>query len=467
MTKVILLNPPVYYDSNGNPEVLDVSFPPLGILYLASVLESNGISVKVVDIGAERQSLPKTLSFIKKQKACLVGITAMTPVLQGAVRLAEEIKEKFSSKVQVALGGPHVSADPDIINRFKCFDFGVTGEAEETFLSLVRLVLKGKKVKGIHTGVPVKNLDSIPWPARHLVDMGKYLKKASLISTRGCPFHCYYCSRPAVSDLIRTRSPKDIVDEMESLYDMCGGEYLFQDDSLTINKKHTHEFCREILTRDKKFRWAGYTRVDLVDDELLRLMGKAGCYSLTFGIESGNEKLRTKMIGKTFSNSAVSKIISLCNKYGIQADGFFMFGHPTETSSQVRDTINFILKNNFNIIGVSIATPFPGSKLWGYAVADKVIDIKYIDDFAKGKKGVGYAGVYPVYVPKEQNLAELYEKRREVMRRFYLRPKYILHRLKLDFSSPQKLKQNVVEAINVLIKGSSSRAPYKKQIKNA
>lgn len=463
MAKVILIYPPVYYHGQS-PVVLDVSYPPLGILYLAAVLEKEGISVRVIDVGAENQTLPVTLRLIGKEKPIVVGISAMTPVLQGAVTLAEKIKETFAGKVRVALGGPHISADPDFIRRFPEFDFGVGGEGEKTFTNLVKKLMKDKPVKGIFAGEAVQNIDDIPWPARHLVNLKRYLKRASLMAGRGCPFNCYYCSRPAVSKLIRYRDPKDVVAEMEWLYRFCEGDYLFQDDTFTIKREHTLAFCEEILKGKKKFHWAAYTRIDLVDEPLLKMMSRAGCHSLTFGIESGNEKIRNQVVKKKFSNSRIKEVIKQCLRWGIDTDGFFMLGHPGETEKEVEDTLNFILENDFNIVGVSIATPFPGSELWQYAVADKIMNFDLLDRFARGELGQGYAGVYPVYHPQNLSLPWLYQKRREVMRRFYLRPTYIVKRLLKDFSSFRQLKTDLIEGINILWRGSSARAPYQKEV---
>lgn len=464
MSEVVLFNPPVYYQ-NGSPRVLDVSYPPLGILYLAAVLKKEQISVKVIDVGAEKQSLNESLELIKKEKPKIIGITAMTPVLQGTVSLAQSIRNNFGNKIKLAIGGSHISADTNFVKRWPVFDFGVVGEGEITFVKLVENILEDKLVKGIYQGRAVQDLNEIPWPERKLVNLKNYIKRASLISTRGCPFHCYYCSRPAVSDLVRVRNPKDIVDEMEWLYQYCWGDYLFQDDSLTIEKEHTVNLCKEMLSRKKKFHWAAYTRVDLVDEELLKIMGRAGCCSLTFGIESGNDKLRSEVIGKKFNNEQIIKVLKLCWKFGINPDGFFMLGHPGETKKQVEETVNFILKNKFKIVGVSIPTPFPGSKLWDYAVKDKVVNKKFIDRFAAGEFGLGYAGVYPVYCPKTLSLEWLYQYRRKIMRSFYLRPGYILNRIISDLFSPYRLKTDIVEGINVFLRGSSARSPYQKKIK--
>lgn len=463
--KIFLINPPVYYDKN-NPVVLDVSVPPLGLLYLAAVLEKEKIRVRFIDIGAEKQSLPATLLLIKKEKPLVVGITAMTPVLQGAVTLAKNIKLKMGNKTQICLGGPHVSADPDFIKRLKYFDFAVTGEAETTFLSLVKNIINGKKISGLYRGQPVQDLDTIPFPARHLLNRRLYIKTASLIASRGCPFNCYYCSRPAVSNIVRCRSPQNILAEMDSLFFAHNGRYHFQDDSFTINRGNTVRLCQEMINRRRQYKWSCLTRIDLVDEELLSLMSRSGCHSIAFGIESGNQKVRNTVVGKRFSNQKISEIIGLCNKYKINADGFFMIGHPTETKKQIQNTTDFILKNNFNIVGVSIAAPFPGSKLWQFAVRDKIIDFSLIDKFALGKIGTGYAGVYPFYKPKGITYAWLYSQRRQIMRQFYLRPKKIIKRIISNLSSPRQLKIDIIEGFNVLIKGSSARSPYKKENKD-
>ena len=463
MTSVILIYPPVFYKS-GQPEVLDVSYPPLGILYLAAVLEENNISVKIIDVGAEKQSLKDTLKIIKKEKPVIVGISAMTPLLQGTVTLAKNIK-KNNQKIKVCLGGPHVSADPKFIKRIKYFDFGITGEGEYSFLETYKKIVKHQKIDRIIVGKTPLDLNKIPWPARHLIDLKPYHTTASLMATRGCPYNCYYCSRPCISNIVRYRSPSDVIKEMDSLYDQCHGDYLFQDDSLTINRQFMVDFCQQLIKRNRPYRWAGYTRVDLVDEKLLKLMHQAGCYSLTFGIESGDENIRNNIVLKHFSNQRIIDIVNLCRKFNIEGNGFFIFGHPTETPTNLQQTMSFILKNDFKIIGVSIATPFPGSLLWQYALKEKIVNSKFIDQFALGKLGLGYSGVYPVYIPKTLDRNWVYLQRKKIFRQFYLRPKYIINRILADLTSFSRLKTDIIEGFSVLIRGSSFRAPYKKKVK--
>lgn len=462
MTQVILIYPPVYYHQ-GIPQTLDVSYPPLGILYLAATLEKNNISVKVIDAGAEKQNLNETLKIIKKEKPIIVGISAMTPLLQGAVTLAKKIK-KTNKDTKICLGGPHISADPNFIKRIKFFDFGITGEGEDSFLKAYQKIINHEKIDKIIVGETPKDLSLLPWPARHLIDISKYNKTASIMATRGCPFNCYYCSRPCISNLVRCREAQDVVNEMNSLYHQCDGDYLFQDDALTINRDFMVKLCQQLIKQPQKYHWAGYTRVDLVDDELLKLMNQAGCHSLAFGIESGDEKIRNEIIRKHFTNKQIINTIKLCRKHNIDTNAFFMLAHPTEKPKNLLNTIDFILSNDFKLIGVSIATPFPGSKLWEYALKEKIVSRQFIDNFALGKLGDGYSGVYPAYIPKTLNRDWVYQQRKRLFRQFYLRPKYIFDRIKTDFNSFNKLKTDISEGLSILIRGSSVRSPYKKKV---
>lgn len=458
--KVFLIYPPIYYQ-NGNPQILDVSSPPLGLLYLVAVLEEKSISVKFIDIGAEQQTITETLRIIESERPTIIGISAMTPQLQGAITLAEAIKRKFGDQVKICLGGAHISADPDFINRFSCFDFGVVGEAEITFPKIAKDIFAGKPIRKLYAGEINENLNGIPWPARHLIPKGYYLKRASLIAARGCPFNCYYCSRPAVSNIVRCRDPVDIVKEIKSLYSDCRGQYQFQDDSFTIKRDYTIRFCEEIIKQKLDINWSVYTRVDLVDEELIFLMAKAGCRNITFGIESGNERIREEIIRKRFTNQQIKDVLRLCRKYHIERGGFFMIGIPGETKKEIKETIAFMLNNDFNVIGLSIATPLPGSDLWSAAEKIGIINNRFIDKFARGELGAGYSGIYPVYSDEHLPLNWLYKKRRSSLRKFYLRPSVIYHRFSKDFRSFEKIREDVYQGLNILVRGSSSRSPYK------
>jgi radical SAM superfamily enzyme YgiQ (UPF0313 family) len=461
--KVLLIYPPLYY-SMGLPQSLDVSSPPLGLLYLAAVLEREGIAVKFLDIGAENLSIQETLRFISEEGFGIVGISAMTPQLQGAVTLAEAIKGEFGVKVIIGLGGAHFSSNPDFINRFECFDFGITGEAETVFPVILKDIFSGAKVQRIYRGTPVDDLDRIPLPARHLAK-AKYPQLGSLIFSRGCPYSCFYCSRPAISNIVRYRNPSSVVDEIGMLRGRYKGRFQFQDDAFTINKEYSMSLCAELIKRKVKVQWAAYTRVDLVDEETVKIMASAGCKRIIFGIESGNEAIRNQVIGKKFSNEQIKKALFLCRKYNIERGGFFMIGIPGEGKNEVIETTDFMLKNDFDIVSLSIATPLPASNLWKSAEAKGIINNDFLEKFARGQLGAGYSGVYPVYSDENIPLQWLYEQRKNTLRRFYLRPRIILNRAFRDMGNIAELKSDLWQGLNVLFRGTSSRSPYQRETK--
>lgn len=461
MSQVILINPPIYFDNNTSYS-LDVSTPPLGLLYIAACLERKGISVSVIDAGCLQLSIEDILNIIEKEKAAIVGISAMTPNIQGALQIAKAIRNKFGDNIKIALGGSHISADSNFFYQFPYFDFAVQGEGEITFSNLAQQILNGQDIKGIYQGEITKNLDLIPFPSRHLVDMNLYNKTLSMIATRGCPFNCYYCSRPAISQEYRFRSPENIVKEMDRYYYQCSGHYQFQDDTLTLNKSFSINLCNRLIAWKKKIKWEANTRIDLVDEELISLIAKSGCTMLHFGIESGSERVRREVINKNFSNQQIDNVIRWCKKYKIEMGCYFMIGHPTETEKEIKETMDFVLTRDISILAISIATPFPGSILYNFALQYNIINKDFCYQFASGKLGKGYKGVYPVFIPPQISRETLFDYRKKILKRFYLRPKYIWYRLKTDFLSFKNLKRDIQEGINILLHGSSKRQPYKK-----
>jgi len=191
-------------------------------------------------------------------------------------------------------------------------------------------------------------------------------------------------------------------------------------------------------------------------------MKQAGCSLIHFGIESGNEKLRKNVISKGgFSNKQIYRILELCKKYKIKTGGYFMIGHPGEIKKEIADTKKMIFKTNFDLLGLSIPTPFPGSKLYEIAEKKGIINKNIIDQFAKKKLGVGYAGIYPVFIPENLTKNYLYGQMQEINRKFYLNLKTLFRRLKQDINSYEQLKKDVKDLFSLIIKGVSSRKPYK------
>ncbi len=462
-SKVILFNPPLNF-VQGLPSAIDVSVPPLGILYLASYINfySSEFKALVVDVAAERLSLKEIYAEVKKEKPFAVGISSMTPQLQGAVELAKFLKEKLGGKTKIFLGGPHVSADPGFLFRFPgLFDYGITGEAEKTFLESLIKLSEGRRIPKIQKGEPLADLDQIPFPDRSLIKREKYRQEESMMFSRGCPYHCYYCSRPAIDKKIRYRSVQNLIEEIKSVYRTGKGKIDFQDDSFTLDQKKVQEFCREILREGLKLSWTCNTRIDLVDEKLLKEMGKAGCRLIHFGIESGNEAVRKKIVNKgSFSNKQIEKTFVWCHKYRIKVGGYFMIGHPGEGRKDLKDTKTMILNSKIDLLGVSVPTPFPGSKLYQIAKEKGFISEGLIDKFAKKELGEGYAGNYPVFVPDGFTREEIYSEMKEINRHFYLNFRTFWKKFREDFVSFRKIKNDFQDLVSLVLRGVSSRKPY-------
>lgn len=462
--KVLLINPPLFF-ADGEPQSLDVSIPPLGILYLASYLNkySNNARAQILDLGAENISLSKLKNILSEKKPDIIGISSMTPQLQGTLETAKMIK-KINRNMPIIIGGPHVSADRDFINRHSdLFDYAITGEAEKTFSETIDKLVKCETVQKIQESEVVLDLDEIPIPDMSLVRRSSYAKTASMLFSRGCPFKCYYCSRPAISNKVRYRSVDNIISEIRERYQDCGGYINFQDDTFTMNKKKVIEFCNAVMSNKLRIYWECNTRIDLVDEELLAKMRIAGCTQINFGVESGDERVRREIIHKgNFNNEKIREIFSLCKKYKIKIAAYFMIGHPTETKNELLETKKMVLGYGIDVLGLSIPLPFPGSALYEIAKREGQIDEKLIDDFAEKKLGEGYSGVYPTYKTNILSREYILKEVSNINRRFYFKPRFVVSKIKEDFFSFENLKRDFKEFFSLVSKGMSSRKPYKK-----
>ncbi len=453
MVEVVLIHAPI--DFNIDSPVGDqTSSPPVGLLYIAAYLEKHGISVKVYDPVPEKMTLEKIIKRLKKDRPKVVGISAVTFGARSAVKIAQAIRKEFKKEIVIGLGGMHVSTDPTFIKRFPDFDFGVIGEGEKTMLKLVKRVLAGKKVAGIYAAEIIENLDELPFPARHLIKWENYFmphqgkeekNMETMISSRGCPFSCTFCSKPVNRARYRVRSGKNIVDEMEQIYDRCNGRYSFVCDTMTIFKDKTLEMCKEIKRRGLKVKWMANTRVDQLDEELVRAMAKAGCTDLFFGVESGDPRIRNKVAKKMISDEQILKATKWCWKYGVQSSFYMMLGFPTETKKELQATIDFPPKAGADFIGIHITWPQPGSVLFDQAIKERVIPATVIDDFVKGKFGDNLTEFWPVYIPKGLSYNDLVSARTRAYRKFFLRPAWITRRVIWYFRSPGKILSDFKE----------------------
>ncbi|MEI6126946.1 MAG: radical SAM protein [Pseudomonadota bacterium] len=462
MKNILLINPPLFF-SNGEPKTLDVSVPPLGLLYLATYINtySSDFRAKVIDMGAENFSLSRLSSIMREENPFSIGISSMTPQLQGAVETAQAVK-KVKPDVKIFLGGPHISADTDFINRHRAlFDYAITGEAEKSLLESLENLLHKRPIPVIQAGQAIEDLDTIPLPDMELIKREKYCKTQSMLFSRGCPFKCYYCSRPSISKKVRYRSVENLIAEIHQTYKHSGGSINFQDDTFTMDRKKIVELCHALQHEGLKVIWECNTRIDLVDDELLGLMKNAGCSSINFGIESGSERVRKDVIHKgDFTNIKIKEVFDQCKRHKIKIVCYFMIGHPTETKSELQETKTMILSSGIDLLGLSIPTPFPGSPLYDLAEKAGIVSTRIIDQFAYKKLGEGYTAVYPVYAPPAIPRDYIFKEMQSINRRFYISPRMFIKRLRKNILSPTSLKKDCIDLGSMIFRGVTSRKSY-------
>jgi magnesium-protoporphyrin IX monomethyl ester (oxidative) cyclase len=390
---------------------------PVGIAYIASYLEKNGVEVKIVDAlasgwnnfnyrenGTVRVGLgeEEIKSEIKRYKPDLVGITCLfTTQADNMYRVADLVKE-VDKDLPVVVGGAHPSSVPHECLKTESIDYVVRGEGEITTYELTSSVqgkIRPRAVKGLlfkENGKIVENgprefirdLDSLPFPAYHLLPMERYFeagekgltsrgftvkKWVSMVTSRGCPYNCFFCSVQIVSGRIwRARSAKNVVDEIEFLVNEYGIKHIFfEDDNMIIDIKRAENIFDEIIQRGIKIAWEtpNGIRADRLNENLLKKMKRSGCTNLVIGIENGNQKFLNEVIRKNLDLKNVEQAVKMITKEGIQLNGFFIIGIPGENERIVNDTINFARKlARMGMVPLfGIATPLPATDMYNYA----------------------------------------------------------------------------------------------------
>lgn len=465
MSQVILINPPYLFRKDGSYLPFKGMWKPLGILYLATVLENAGISTKVIDLIPQEINLNEVLSLIKKEKPVLVGITGTTPQIKGIVQLGKAIKNKFGGKVILGLGGPEGSNDPLFLKSFPYFNFIFIGEGEKSFLKVVKDIMKGKKIKRIIHGETPSDLDKLPFPKREFLPDEPYsgpygLNFVNMHTSRGCPFNCIYCSKILKNEKgVRYRSPENILEEISECISKYKTKFIiFTDDTFTLNKQRVIEICQGIIQKKFDIKWNCETRAGLVDEKLLRLMKKAGCVEIYFGVETGSERIRNQIINKRVTDKELYKAFRLCRKIGITTNAFLMAGFPTETKKELQETFEFPFEADPDIIGIHLTSIQPGSPIFDTAIKSGRIKPTVWHDYALGK-----IKTQPIYVPDDLTIEDLENFQKKLYYHFYFRPSWLIRRLKSSLKSWSQFKDDVNIALRLLFKGNSRARSYKEE----
>ncbi len=374
MAKLVLVNAGKNYEY-GTHE-------PLHLLVLAAYAKKFGHEVIIADQIAGEDVFKK----IKNFNPDFVGITGTTAVIADSYDIADWCKKNGFKTI---LGGVHVTVLSE--EGLEHADFVVKGEGEDALVK----ILGGKAERGIVTGKCVKNLDKLPKLDRDLIDMKYYqkgkdrtpgthlhfvppnTKLSSILGTRGCPFNCIFCHNSWRGLPVRMNSAKWIIEEMKELQEKYGTQAVFfMDDDFLISKERVRQFCRLYKEEGIKVIWGCQARVTAVDEELLKILKEANCKQITFGIESGNQRVLGMLKRNQTTVEQNEKAIKLVKEAGILSTGSFMIGNPGETEEEIQETKQFILENDLDGFGVSVTTPFPGTKLWEMCKERKVIPDK-------------------------------------------------------------------------------------------
>lgn len=452
--KILLIDPPFYEETalgkgkGSSMRLVQNVIPSLGLGYLAAVLEKNSHSVRIIDctLGITHEKLRSVLE--ASEEADIIGITATTPTFESAKIVAKIVRDIFKDSL-IVIGGVHVTSLPEAALKEGCFDLGVLGEGEYTFLELVqRFEKEGKAsfrdIKGlayredskifVNERRPfIQDLDELPFPARHLLPplssyrptpaSYKRLPVGVLMSSRGCPYRCAFCDRSVFGTRYRMRSVENILNEVEELINKYGArEIRFFDDTITIKKKKLFELVDRMKERGIKVPWTAQSRVDAITPEVLKKLKEGGCWQLLVGVESGDDRM-LQIMNKGVTVAQNARAVELMNKYkmGIRAD--FLVGVPGETRESLKKTLDFALTHDLDYAYFNKFVPFPGIEL------TRILQEKgYKFDLTKGSSILDIESNI-IYVPEDLTEAEFRGFLKSVHKKFYLRPFYILKRL--------------------------------------
>lgn len=384
---VLLIQPP-HENSKGIRRT--ASAIPLGLAYLSTHLKRNDFKVKLLDIHVEGYSDKEVKRRLKNTKDIdIYGISAFSTQYSYVKWLISEIK-KLNSNSKVVVGGPLATFSPEIVLKHGKADICVLGDGEETIVDILNNLhnlesvpdiyyKKGKKIVKNKSRSLKENIDVYDFPDWELFNLDKYLneplfqecynnKSINIISARGCPFKCRFCSK---MQGLRMRSIDNIIKEIKLLKNKYGvDKFLFAEELVMINKKRMHELCDRL--EPLNITWHLNGRVNFADYELLKHMKKAGCVRVGYGLESGSDKI-LKNMNKAAPTKMAAKAIKNTIKAGIIPHTYTIFGYPGEDDQTIQETIDFCKKNHIAPNGFNIITPIPGSSLYDDCVSKRLI----------------------------------------------------------------------------------------------
>jgi len=460
--RILLVYPPISLkDTYSKVSFAAPIMPPLGLAYIAAVLEQNNFDVKIIDCVAEKLNYEDLLKRVNEYKPSIIGFNANTSSYSKAQKTINKIKHEHSDIITV-IGGAHASAMPKkVLTETPSIDIVLFGEGEDTFLEIANKVKKNENLKDIDgTGIRQNNrviinkerniitsLDKIPFPARHLLkNFMSYSHTPirstefiiSVITSRGCPFNCYFCDQTIFTKEWRSHSTEYILQELKMLKNNYGDcKIVFEDDNFALSEKRTTDICKKMIKDKLNLKWSCCIRADKINGNTLKLMKRAGCEGIYIGIESGNHN-QLKLINKNLNINQIIKCVHIAKKVGIKnIHGSFIIGLPKDNKNTIKQTINLACQLPLTGATFNLFVPYPNTKLRDIASEFGTIspNLRIYSDHAN----------FVPYIPNSMTEQEILAFQRKAYRKFYLRLKYIFNNLK--YVVKPKFIRNVFRAI--------------------
>ncbi len=434
--------------------------PPLNLVLVASLFRKEHCEVQVIDVDAERLNLNEVVDKIEEFGSTMIGFSLSTYNFDSMIAWIREIRKKVS--LPILAGGPQLAIYPAETMSHQEIDYGIIGEAENVIPKFVQFCndqcdssdvpslayRESGQVVINERCEPVENLDDIPFPSRDLLNNQLYSnvltrKKnfTALLSSRGCPYRCTFCDQKETK--YRYRSAGNVFNEIKINFEKYGvREFDVYDSTFTANKKRVKELCKMLIKHKMPINWTIRSRVDSVDNEMLKLLKQAGCHTIFYGIESSDPEI-LKMMKKSISVSRIKETIDETKKLGISTLGYFLFGYPGETRATAEATLEFSLELNLDYAQYSVLVPMPRTEIYEFYLKHTGID--YWAEFTKNPDT-------PITIPlinSELTKEELDEYALRAYKKFYLRPRIIINKLKnlQNFDNISRLVRGSIELL--------------------
>lgn len=441
----LFISPSIFYEDKENIwKEINSNFPPPGLAYLAGYVRAKGCSVKVIDCNIEAPSVESFRPFFeanyvrKFDSIKVIGLTAMTCTIKKAYKIAQICKEYYPDSL-IVFGGVHATFVTDEVIDNSLVDVVVIGEGELTLGE----ILEGKKmeeIKGIVFKGPgnqiiatpprerITDLDSLPMPAYDLFPVLSYkpakgsykkLPAMNMMTSRGCPGRCTFCSKTLGARLV-FKSAGKIFEEIKYLVKNYGiRQILFYDDTFTVYRDNVIKLCDLMLENHLNLYWTCFARVDYVDSEMLSKMKKAGCHQIMYGVENIDSAVLSNL-NKNINLDRVINAVEWTKKSGIECRLAFMVGSPGDSEEIIKKNITFVNKLNPDLLIINVTTPFPGTAMFSWAKEKNLILTYDWDDYTLAK---------PVMKLENLDSGQIQNLYKLMYKSFYFRPSFMLKKL--------------------------------------